>query len=162
MLRLAGTGPSDVVMDLGSGDGRIVIAAARTFGARGIGIEIDARLVAQSRDLARRASVAERTEFLLEDIRKADLSKASVVTIYLLPFLIDQLQPRFLDELRPGTRIVTHAFGMVGWAPDRRETVRVTRPGSETRAAASRARSSSGQCRRRCAVTGRRATGVSP
>lgn len=134
MLRLAGTGPDDVVIDLGSGDGRIVIAAARDFGARGIGVDIDARLVEQSRENARRAGVAGRTEFHVQDVRRTDLSRVTVVTVYLLPFLIDQLQPKFLDELRPGARIVTHAFGMQGWPPDRRETVRVTRrgPGNES------------------------------
>ena len=129
MLRLARTGADDTVIDLGSGDGRIVIAAARDFGARGIGVDLDAKLVAQSRENARRAGVAERTEFQVQDVRRTDLSKATVVTVYLLPFLIDQLQPRFLDELRPGARIVTHAFGMKGWRPDRREVVRVTRAG---------------------------------
>ncbi|MGE0876608.1 MAG: cyclopropane-fatty-acyl-phospholipid synthase family protein [Burkholderiales bacterium] len=127
MLRLAGAGPADTVMDLGSGDGRIVIAAAKNFGARGIGIEIDAKLVDVSRANARRAGVAERTHFEEQDALRADLSRASVVTVYLLPFLIDQLQPRFLDELKPGARVVTHAFGMKGWRPDRSETVRLSR-----------------------------------
>jgi len=130
MLRLAGTGPADTVLDLGSGDGRIVIAAAKTFGARGIGVDIDARLVALSRANARKAGVAERTVFEERDALKTDLSRASVVTVYLLPFLIDQLQPKFLDEMKPGARIVTHAFGMKGWTPDRSETVRVTKPQS--------------------------------
>jgi len=127
MLRLAGTGPADTVMDLGSGDGRIVIAAAKNFGARGIGIEIDAKLVELSRANARRAGVAERVQFEEQDALRADLSRASVVTVYLLPFLIDQLQPRFLDELKPGARVVTHAFGMKGWRPDRSESVRLAR-----------------------------------
>jgi SAM-dependent methyltransferase len=128
MLRLAATGPEDTVIDLGSGDGRIVIAAAKRFGARGIGVDIDPKLVELSRANARREGVAERTEFILRDALKTDLSRASVVTVYLLPFLMDQLQPRFLDQLRPGARIVTHAFGMKGWLPDRSETVRLTKP----------------------------------
>jgi hypothetical protein len=127
MLRLAGTGPSDIVVDLGSGDGRIVIAAAQKFGARGIGIERDSRLVEQSRDNARAAEVAERVTFIEGDVLATDISQASVVTVYLLPFLIDKLQPRFL-ELKPGTRVVSHAFGMVGWKPDRAETMRLTKP----------------------------------
>jgi SAM-dependent methyltransferase len=128
MLRLAGTGPQDTVMDLGSGDGRIVIAAARDFGARGIGVEINPKLVALSRDNARKAGVAGRTLFEEQDVLKTDLARASVITVYLLPFLIDQLQPRFLDELKPGTRIVTHAFGMKGWNPDRSESVKLAKP----------------------------------
>jgi SAM-dependent methyltransferase len=127
MLRLAGTGPQDTVLDLGSGDGRIVIAAAKKFGARGVGVDIDPKLVELSRANARRDGVAERTSFEVRDALKTDLSRASVVTVYLLPFLIDQLQPKFLDELRPGARIVTHAFGMKGWKPDRSEKVHLTR-----------------------------------
>jgi protein-L-isoaspartate O-methyltransferase len=128
MLALAGTSADDLVMDLGSGDGRIVIAAARKFGARGLGVEIDARLVAQARENARRAGVAERVTFEEGDVLRTDLGRATVVTIYLLPFLIDKLQPKMLQELRPGARIVTHAFPMVGWRPDRMETMRVAGP----------------------------------
>jgi len=128
MLELAGTRPADVVVDLGSGDGRIVIAAAQKFGARGLGIELDGGLVEKSRDNARRAGVAERRSFLQGDVLAADLSPATVVTVYLLPGLINQLQPRFLEQLRPGTRIVSHAFRMTGWAPDRAETMRISAP----------------------------------
>jgi SAM-dependent methyltransferase len=127
MLELAGTGAEDLVADLGSGDGRIVIAAARRFGARGLGIELDAGLVEASRENARRAAVSERVRFVQGDVLAADFSQASVVTVYLLPELIGRLQPRFIDELRPGTRIVSHAFRMAGWRPDRSETVRVAR-----------------------------------
>jgi precorrin-6B methylase 2 len=129
MLRFAGTGPGDLVVDLGSGDGRIVIAAARQFGARGLGIELDGALVEKSRDNARAAGVAERVSFVRGNVLYADISKASVVTIYLLPGLINQLQRRFLDELQPGTRIVSHAFTMVGWQADRSETVRIAPQG---------------------------------
>ena len=128
MLRLAGTGPQDTVIDLGSGDGRIVIAAAKGFGARGFGVDLDAKLVALSRENAKRAGVAGRTEFAVRDALKTDLAQASVVTVYLLPFLIDQLQPKFLAELKPGARIVTHAFAMKGWKPDRSESVALSRP----------------------------------
>lgn len=127
MLALAQTRADDVVMDLGSGDGRIVIAAAQRFGARGIGVEIEPRLVEISRQNARRAGVAGRVEFIAGDVLHADLSRASVVTVYLLPALIEQLQPKFLTELAPGTRIVSHAFAMTGWKPDRSETVRLAR-----------------------------------
>ncbi|MGQ0512479.1 MAG: methyltransferase domain-containing protein [Betaproteobacteria bacterium] len=127
MLALAGTGTQDFVVDLGSGDGRIVIAAARNFGARGLGLDIDARLVALSRENARAAGVAERVAFEHRDVLQADLSGATVVTLYLLPSIIDRLQPKLLDELRPGSRIVSHAFAMVGWKPDRMETLRLAK-----------------------------------
>jgi len=126
MLALAGTGPADFVMDLGSGDGRIVIAAARKFGASGLGVDLDARLVALSRDNARAAGVSDRVAFEQRDVLLTDLRRATVVTLYLLPSIIDRLQPKLLDELRPGSRIVSHAFAMVGWKPDRMETLRLT------------------------------------
>ena len=126
MLALAAVGPGDLVVDLGSGDGRIVIAAAQTLGARGLGIELDAALVERSRERAREAKVADRVSFVQGDVLAADISRASVVTVYLLPALMGRLQARFIDELAPGTRIVSHAFGMAGWMPDRSETVRLT------------------------------------
>jgi precorrin-6B methylase 2 len=128
MLALAAVGPGDVVVDLGSGDGRIVIAAAQKFGARGLGIELDAALVETSRKRARAAKVDDRVSFVQGDVLTADLSGASVVTVYLLPGLMGRLQARFIDELAPGTRIVSHAFGMAGWMPDRSETVRLKTP----------------------------------
>ena len=128
MLALARTGPSDFVVDLGSGDGRIVIAAAKKFGARGLGLELDPRLVQLSRDSARAEGVAERTEFRVQDVLIADFSKASVVTVYLLPGLMAQLSPIFLDRLQPGSRIVTHAFVFPGWKPDRIEKIRLAVP----------------------------------
>ena len=128
MLEFAGTRADDVVMDLGSGDGRIVIAAARKFGARGVGIELSPALVEESRRNARLAGVAERVSFVEGDVLSADISPASVVTLYLLPGLIGKLEPRFISELRPGTRIVAHAFAMAGWKPDRTETMRIAQP----------------------------------
>jgi len=128
MLALAGTGPADYVIDLGSGDGRIVIAAARLHGARGLGVEIDGKLVQVSRENAKHAGVSSLAQFEERDVLLSDLSRATVVTIYLLPSLIDRLQPKFLDELRPGTRIVSHAFAMKGWKPDRTESVRLRSP----------------------------------
>jgi protein-L-isoaspartate O-methyltransferase len=126
MLQIARTGPQDFVLDLGSGDGRIVIAAAREHGARGLGIELEPELVAKARENARRAGVADRARFEAGDALKADVTQASVVTVYLLPSLLDQLQPRLLAQLRPGARVVTHAFVFKGWLPDRSETVRLS------------------------------------
>jgi precorrin-6B methylase 2 len=128
MLELAGTQAGDLVADLGSGDGRIVIAAARKYGARGLGIELDAKLVEASRANARRVGLRDRVTFVQGDVLTADFSQASVVTVYLLPDLIGRLEPRFMSELKPGTRIVSHAFRMASWRPDRSETLRVTQP----------------------------------
>jgi len=125
MLELAGTRADDYVIDLGSGDGRIVIAAARRYGARGLGIELDQALVRASRDNARRAGVADRASFIQGDVLIADFSRATVLTVYLLPELIGRLQPRFLTDLKPGTRIVSHAFRMSGWRPDASQTLHV-------------------------------------
>jgi len=119
ILRLARVAPDDVVYDLGSGDGRIPIAAARNFGGRGVGIELDPDLVAESERNARRAGVARRTRFLQEDIFKADVSEATVVIVYLSPELNLRLRPKLLAELRPGSRIVSHDFPMGDWKPDR-------------------------------------------
>lgn len=128
MLSIANTGPADTVVDLGSGDGRIVIAAARKFGAKGLGLELDPKLVQQSREAARAAGVAERTEFRVQDVLQADFSQANVVTVYLLPGLMAQLSPLFLDKLRPGSRVVTHAFVFPGWKPDRIEKIKLAVP----------------------------------
>jgi SAM-dependent methyltransferase len=125
---MAGAGPDDLVVDLGSGDGRIVIAAAQKFGARGLGIELDADLVVKSRQNAREARVADKVSFVQGDVLLADISRATVVTVYLLPGLMGKLQPRFIAELQPGTRIVSHEFTMAGWLPDRSESVRLTAP----------------------------------
>jgi len=128
MLALAQTHPGDLVADLGSGDGRIVIAAAQKFGARGLGIELDPGLVQRSRENAARAGVADRVSFVQGDVLAADISAASVVTVYLLPDLMNRLQPRLLQRLQPGTRIVSHSFTMTGWRPDGRESMRVAGP----------------------------------
>jgi SAM-dependent methyltransferase len=123
MLRLAAVQSTDVVYDLGSGDGRIVITAAREWGARGVGIEIDGKLVAQSREAARREGVADRVSFREGDVFAADLSEATVVTMYLLTSLVHRLQPKLLGELKPGTRIVAHDYGFDGWKPDHQVSV---------------------------------------
>lgn len=122
MLRLAAVGPADTVYDLGSGDGRIVIAAARDFGARGVGLEIDPALVAQATANARAAGVADRVEFRQEDVLTADLSEATVVTTYLLAASNVKLRPRLIAQLRPGARIVAHNFGMGDWEPQKVDT----------------------------------------
>ena len=119
MLRLARVQPGDVVYDLGSGDGRVVIAAARDWGARGVGIDIDGALVAESRERATREGVADRVEFRHGDVFAADMRDATVVTMYLLTSLVHRLQPKLLAELKPGTRIVAHDYGFADWKPDR-------------------------------------------
>jgi SAM-dependent methyltransferase len=119
MLRVADVRPDDLVVDLGSGDGRIVIAAARDYGARGLGIEIDPDLVKKSTENARLAGVADRVAFREGDVLKADFAAATVVTLYLLPQLVEKLKPRLLAQLAPGSRIVAHDFGFKDWTPDR-------------------------------------------
>jgi SAM-dependent methyltransferase len=117
MLRLAAVGPGDHVIDLGSGDGRIVILAAKRFGATGLGVEIDPRLVQESRKHAAEAGVADRVEFREQDLFRTDLSTASVITMYLLPEVNLQLRPALL-ALKPGTRVVSHDWDMGDWKPD--------------------------------------------
>ena len=124
MLRLGAVTADDVVYDLGSGDGRIVIAAAKDRGARGVGFEIDPALVAEATARARRLGLADRVTFRQDDLFKADLRDATVVTLYLSPDLNRRLRPKLLRELRPGSRIVSHAFDMGDWAPT--QTLQVT------------------------------------
>ena len=124
MLQLAGVTAQDFVLDLGSGDGRIVITAAKRFGARGQGVEIVPDLVAQSLHNARLAGVAERVAFRVQDLFETDLSAAQVITMYLLPEFNLQLRPRLL-ALAPGTRIVSHDWDMGDWQPDRSLTLDV-------------------------------------
>ena len=112
MLELADVKNSDVVYDLGSGDGRIVITAARKYGARGVGIEIDPALVKKARENAAAAGVSDRVRFVTQDLFTTDISKASVVTLYLLQSINERLRPKLVRELKPGTRIVSHVFNM--------------------------------------------------
>ena len=119
MLRLAGVTATDVVYDLGSGDGRIPIIAAQKYGARGVGIEINSQLVELSWRTANEAEVADRVSFIVGDLFEADLSQATVVTAYLSPQIMKILEPK-LRALKPGTRIVSHQFPMKEWQPDRR------------------------------------------
>ena len=123
MLRLANVTKDDFVMDLGSGDGRILITAAGKFGARGIGVDLDENLIYQSEENARAAGVTDRVQFLRQDLFKADLAKASVITMYLLPNVNMRLRPVLLG-LKPGTRIVAHDFDLGDWKPDVKVTIR--------------------------------------
>lgn len=118
MLRVAEVSRDDFVYDLGCGDGRIVIAAARDHGARGIGVDIDPERIRESRQNAARAGVADKVEFMVGDLFQLDLSEATVVTLYLLPSINLQLRPKLFRELRPGSRVVSHSFDMDEWRPD--------------------------------------------
>lgn len=122
MLEMAGVGPDDILYDLGSGDGRIPITAARRWGTRGVGIELKPDLVAQADFAALRASVADKVRFQVGDIFEIDFSEATVVTLYLLPALNLRLRDT-LQSMKPGTRIVSHDFDMGSWTPDRVERV---------------------------------------
>ncbi len=124
MLRLANVGPGDFVMDLGSGDGRILIAAAKKFGARGIGVDLDPERIEESVYAAQLAGVSDRIAFERQDLFKFDIGRATVLTMYLLPSVNIKLRPRLLTELKPGTRIVSHDFDLEDWRPDQKSTVR--------------------------------------
>jgi Methyltransferase domain len=119
MLAVARVGKNDVLYDLGSGDGRIVIAAARQFGTRATGIDIDPQRIQEADANARKAGVTDRVRFILGDIFEADIREATVVTLYLLPAVNARLRPKLLRELRPGTRIVSHDYDMGDWKPER-------------------------------------------
>jgi len=123
MLTIAEVGSNDYVVDLGSGDGRIVITAAKRYGARGLGVDYDHTLILESRANAAREGVAEKVRFLEQDIFLADFRDASVVTMYLLPEVNLDLRPRVLFWLRPGTRVVSHDWDMGDWEPDRHMVV---------------------------------------
>jgi Histone methylation protein DOT1 len=119
MLQMAQVGSRDVVFDLGSGDGRIVIAAVKEFGAaRGVGVELDPARVLEATALARKAGVHDRVEFRQQDLFETDLREATVVTLYLGNAVDLQLRPKLLAELKPGARVVSHAFDMGDWVPD--------------------------------------------
>ena len=128
MLELANVGPADTVYDLGCGDGRIVIAAAREFGARGVGIEIDPQLVREARENARKAGVADKVEIRQGNMFEVDLSPATVVALYLLEHLNLRLRPKLQRELKPGSRVVSHVFGMGDWKPDRQAKMATGHP----------------------------------
>lgn len=123
MLTLARITPEDVVYDLGSGDGAIVIRAAEKFGARGVGIEIDPQLVKTSNEKARKRGVSDRVRFIQGDLFKADISEATIVTMYLSPLINRRLEPKLKSELKPGTRIVSHRFEMYEWPAEQERKV---------------------------------------
>lgn len=118
MLSMAGVGAGDYVVDLGSGDGRMVIAAAKR-GARALGVDIDARLVKLANQYAERDGVAGRAVFREQDIFETDLAQASVITVYLLPAIMDRIAVKLRKDLKPGTRVVTHDFPLPGWRSER-------------------------------------------
>ena len=118
MLNLAQVGPKDFVIDLGSGDGRIVLTAAKVFGARGFGVDINEKLVKEANEAARLQGVADRASFTIQDLFKTDISKATVLTMYLLPNTVNMLKDKLLAELRPGARIISHDYPLTGWVPE--------------------------------------------
>jgi hypothetical protein len=118
MLELGKVDSKDVIYDLGSGDGRIVVTAAQKYGARGVGIDIDPQRIQEANTNAKNAGVSDRVEFREQDLFDVDLSKASVVTLYLLPQVNLKLRPKLLQQLKPGTKIVSHEFDMGDWKPE--------------------------------------------
>ncbi len=118
MLKLAKVSANDFVVDLGSGDGRIVLTAAKVFGARGFGVEIKDELVAAANEVAEKEGVADRVKFVKQDLFKTDISQATVLTMYLLPDTVTLLRDKLLAELRPGTRILSHDYPLTGWIPE--------------------------------------------
>jgi SAM-dependent methyltransferase len=123
MLKLAGVTKADIVYDLGCGDGRIVIAAAKAYGARGVGIDINPARIAEARENAKKAGVENLVRFEENDLFQADIHEASVVTLFLLPEINLKLRPKLLHDLKPGTRIVSNTFDMDDWKPDKEFTV---------------------------------------
>jgi ubiquinone/menaquinone biosynthesis C-methylase UbiE len=119
MLKLANVHKGDVVYDLGCGDGRIVITAVKEFGATGVGVDIDPQRIKEAEENAKTEGVADRVKFIQQDLFEADISKATVVTLYLLSGVNLKLRPKLLRELKPGTRIVSHSFDMGDWKPDK-------------------------------------------
>ena len=119
MLRYAEVNDKDFLIDLGSGDGRIVLTAAKVFGARGFGVEIKEDLVKRSNEAAKKEGLADRVRFMKQDLFKTDMSQATVITMYLLPDTVNLLKDKFLAELRPGTRIVSHDYPLTGWIPEK-------------------------------------------
>ncbi len=125
MLKLAKVAPGDHVIDLGSGDGRMIITAARNFKASGLGVDIDAKLVDLANKQAKAGGIADRVRFVEQDMFKADIGPATVVTLYVMPDFMEKLRPKLLSELKPGARIVAHDYYMNGWYPDQRLTLTV-------------------------------------
>lgn len=126
MLELAAVTKDDIVYDLGSGDGRIVITAAKKYGVRGVGVDIDPERIKEANANAVLAGVADRVKFIEQDLFKTDLKEASVVTLYLLPEVNLRLRPKLWSELKPGTRVISHAFDMGDWEPMQKVEVQGT------------------------------------
>lgn len=118
MLSLAKVGPEDVLYDLGSGDGRIPITAAQKFGTRGVGIDINPQRVQEANENAKKAGVTDQVKFRQQDLFESDFSEATVVTLYLLPDINLKLRPQLFEQLKPGTRVVSHDFDMGDWKPE--------------------------------------------
>jgi SAM-dependent methyltransferase len=127
MLELAAIRPADVVYDLGSGEGEIVIEAARRYGVRAVGVELDHERVENAQKNAVAAGVTDRVTFIERDLFEVDIGEATVVTLYLFPALMQRLQPKLLRELKPGTRIVSHDFRLPDWPPERTVEVSLDR-----------------------------------
>ena len=125
MLKMANVTAGDFVVDLGSGDGRMIITAAKTFKASGMGVDIDGKLVDHANNLARNELVSDRAKFIEQDMFKTDISKATVITLYVLPDFMEKLRPKLLRELKPGARIVAHDYYMIDWYPDRQAELTV-------------------------------------
>jgi hypothetical protein len=119
MLRHADVTDKDFLIDLGSGDGRIVLTAAKVFGARGFGVEIKDDLVKRSNEAAQKEGLGDRVKFIKQDLFKTDMSEATVITMYLLPDTVNLLKDKFVNELKPGTRIVSHDYPLTGWIPEK-------------------------------------------
>jgi SAM-dependent methyltransferase len=117
MLKVASVKKNDVLYDLGSGDGRIVITAAKRFGTRGVGVDIDPIRVKEARENAVKAGVTDKVKFLQQDLFETDIREATVVTLYLLPEVNLRLRPKLLSDLKPGTRVVSHNYDMGDWTP---------------------------------------------
>jgi cyclopropane fatty-acyl-phospholipid synthase-like methyltransferase len=124
MLEMAQVKTGDVIYDLGSGDGRIIIQAAKRYGVKGVGIEIDAELVEKAKNNAFKEKVDQLVEFRVQDALTVDVSQATVVTLYMLPEFNAKLRPIFDRELKPGSRVVSHDFPIQGWVPDKVERVK--------------------------------------
>lgn len=122
MLKMAKVGPNDYIIDLGSGDGRIIITAAKKFGARGFGVDLDTYLLKIANASASKEGVADRAQFIEQNLFETDLSKATVITTYLLPEMNERLRPKLL-ALKPGTRVVAHDYDMGNWLPDEQKTL---------------------------------------
>src|SRR5213075_516222 len=119
MLRYAEVNDKDFLIDLGSGDGRIVLTAAKVFGARGFGVEIKEDLVKRANEAAKQEGLADRVKFIKADLFKTEISHATIITMYLLPDTVNLLKDKFLTELKPGTRIVSHDYPLTGWIPEK-------------------------------------------